>query len=96
MTDTERTYNLYKAQEAIDNHENLKSSYCWGGDNGSGQARTNRMKALNFTVRVESDGDVYEYISSVSISRTNFYYKGHFSKNGKRGDVRLFKKLLSN
>jgi len=82
-------------QKAIDNHENLKNSYCWGGDNGNGQARTNREKRLNFTVRLESDGDLYEYTSSVSISRKNCYYKGYFSKNGKRGDVRLFKKLLS-
>ena len=92
MTDTDRI----QIQEAIDNHENLQNSFCWGGDNGNGPARTNRMKTLNFTTTVDIDGHLYSYRSYVQISRNNFYYKGYFSKNGKRGDVRLFKKLLSN
>ena len=91
MTDTDRA----QIQVAIDNHQNLKSSYCWGGDNGNGTTRTNREKKLNFIITVDVDGHLYSYRSQVKISRKNFYYKGFFSKDGERGDVRLFKKLLS-
>jgi hypothetical protein len=91
MTDADRIQIL----GAIDNHENLKNSFCWGGDNGNGQARTNREKTLNFITTVDIDGHLYSYRSYVQISRKNFYYKGFFSRDGKRGDVRLFKTLIS-
>jgi hypothetical protein len=79
---------------ALDNHEYLKNSYFWS-DNGNGAARSARERELNFVVEVEVDGHAYTYTSSVTISRQNFYYKGRFSKDGVKGDVRTFKKLLA-
>jgi hypothetical protein len=82
-------------ERALDNHESLKNTWFWN-DNGNAKARVRRENKLNFLVEVtDGNGDVYEYCSTVSISRKNFYYKGAFSKNGKKGDVRLFKKLLA-
>ena len=81
-------------QRALDNHEYLRNSYFWA-DNGNGQQRSRQERKLNFTVEVEVDGHAYEYTSQVSISRKNFYYKGRFSKDGVKGDVRTFKKLLA-
>ena len=92
MTDTDRA----QIQEAIDNHESLQSSFCWNGYYGNGQARSRRANELNFLITVSVDGHLYSYRSQVEISSKNFYYKGFFSMDGKRGDVRLFKKLLSN
>ena len=83
---------ISQVKKALDNHEALQHSYFWG-DNGNAKTRGYREKQLNFAVEVEHEGAVYGYTSSVQISRKNFYYKGHFTKNGKRGDVRLFKKL---
>jgi len=40
-------------------------------------------------------GDEYTYDSNVRVSTRNFYYTGTFRKNGKKGDVRIFKKLLT-
>lgn len=80
-------------EQALENHERLKSSYFWT-DLGNASARRNQEKKYNFSVSVEHEGDIYEYTSSVRISTKNFYYHGRFTKNGKRGDVRLFKKLL--
>lgn len=81
-------------QRALDNHETLRNSYFWT-DNGNGQQRSRQERKLNFTVEVEVDGHAYTYTSSVTISRQNFYYKGRFSRDGVKGDVRTFKKLLA-
>ena len=80
--------------KALDNHEKLRNSWFWS-DNGNAQSRGYQEQRLNFTVEVEHGGDVYQYTSAVGISRKNFYYKGTFTKNGKRGDVRTFNKLLA-
>ena len=80
-------------QRALDNHETLRKSYFWT-DNGNGPQRSRLERKLNFTVEVEVDGHAYKYTSQVSISRQNFYYTGRFSKDGGKGDVRTFKKLL--
>ena len=85
---------LSQVRKALDNHEMLQSSYFWN-DNGNAKARSHRENQLNFVVDVEYEGDTYQYISQVRISRKNFYYKGRFSKNGKRGDVRLFNRLYT-
>ena len=50
---------------------------------------------MNFTVKVNHEGDVYQYDSFVQISVKNFYYTGRFTLNGDKKDVRLFKKLLN-
>ena len=88
MTSEERV----QVQRALDNHEALRNSWFWG-DNGNAKSRGYREKQLNFTVTVTHAGDVYEYTSSVRISRKNFYYQGRFAMNGQRGDVRIFKRL---
>ena len=84
---------LENVQAAIHNHESLQSSYLWNGDNGNGQSRGRREGQLNYTVTVEAGGHVYGYTSHVTISRKRFYYKGLFTKDGQKHDVRLFKKL---
>ena len=81
-------------QRALDNHETLRNSYFWT-DNGNGPQRSRLERKLNFTVEVEVDGHAYKYTSQVSISRQNFYYTGRFSKDGIKGNVRTFKKLLA-
>ena len=90
MTDEDRT----QVRRALDNHEYLRASYhwTWGGNAAS---RRHREKQLNFTVKVNHEGDVYQYDSFVQISVKNFYYTGRFTKNGAKKDVRLFKKLLN-
>ena len=86
--------NVVKVTKALNNHEKLRNSWFWS-DNGNGQSRGYQEKSLNFTVEVEVDGHAYKYTSQVSISRQNFYYTGRFSKDGIKGNVRTFKKLLA-
>ena len=89
MTETDRT----AVQRALDNHAELRYSYFWKNLGNAGQRRS-REKQLNFSVTIERGEDVYTYDSCVQISTRNFYYTGVFAKNGKRGDVRIFKQLL--
>ena len=89
MTDEDRT----QIQRALDNHEKLKSSYFWA-NLGNASSRRNDEKRYTFSVKVEHQGDVYTYDSNVRISTKNFYYVGTFRKNGTKGDVRIFKKLM--
>ena len=86
---------LAQIEEVLDHHDTYKNSYFWNRDNGNGQSRTARERQLNFTVSIEHDGHCYQYVSEVSISRTNFYYKGRFTKDGNKSNVSLFKKLLA-
>ena len=81
-------------ERALDNHDRLKSSYFWT-PRGNASSRRNDEKKYNFGVTVEYKGDVYTYDSHVQVSTRNFYYTGDFRKNDKRGDVRIFKKLLA-
>ena len=91
MTEADRI----AVEGALDNHESLKNTWFWT-DNGNGKARAWKENKLNFLVEVtDGNGDVYKYCSTVSISRKNFKYRGAFTKNGKKGDVRLFKNLLA-
>ena len=86
---------LAQVEEVLEHHETYKNSYFWNRDNGNGQSRGRRERQLNFTVSIEHDGHCYQYVSEVSISRTNFYYKGRFTKDGNKSNVSLFKKLLA-
>ena len=91
MTEIDRI----EVERALDNHESLQNTWFWT-DNGNGKARAWKENKLNFLVEVtDGNGDVYKYCSTVSISRKNFKYRGEFTKNDKRGDVRLFKNLLA-
>ena len=90
MTDKDRT----KIVEAIAHHDSMRGCYCWSGDNGNAQTRSRRENQLNRDVSVVVDGHAYRYQASVGISRSRVYYWGRFSKDGKRGTVRLFKALL--
>ena len=90
MTEADRI----EVQRALDNHENLRRSWFWG-DNGNGQQRSRQERQWNFAINVEADGHVYGYTSRVTINRKNFYYQGEFTKDGVKGDVRIFKKLLT-
>lgn len=87
--------NIKNIQKAVDHHEYYRNCYLWSGsDQGNGQARTRKEKELNFTIKEEIGGHHYQYISRVSIPRKRFHYRGEFTRDGIRGDVRLFKKLL--
>ena len=91
MTEADRM----EVERALDNHESLQNTWFWK-DNGNAKTRAWKENKLNFLVEVEdSNGDVYKYCSTVSISRAHFKYRGEFTKNGKKGDVRLFKNLLA-
>ena len=90
MTDKDRA----TVQEAIAHHDSMSGCWFWSGDNGNGQTRSRREGYLSRDVEVEVDGHVYRYQASVGISRSRVYYRGAFSKDGKRGTVRLFKALL--
>ena len=90
LTDEQRS----DVKRALDNHDDLKSSYFWS-NMGNASDRRRREKKLNFGVTVDYQGDVYKYTSNVRISTKNFYYNGTFRKNDKKGDVRIFKKLLA-
>ena len=81
-------------ERALENHEKLKGSYFWTPA-GNASSRRNDEKKYNFGVKVEYKGDEYTYDSNVRVSVKNFYYTGTFRKNGKKGDVRIFKKLLT-
>ena len=48
---------------------------------------------MNITVTAEWEGHLYRYESHVTINRKHGYYRGVFTKDGVKGDVRLFKKL---
>ena len=85
---------LTQIQRALDNHDKLKNSYFWT-TGGSASSRRNDEKRYNFGIKIEHQGDVYTYNSNVRISTKNFYYTGTFRKNGTKGDVRIFKKLLT-
>jgi len=80
-------------KRAIDIHDYLKKSYFWTpASNASGRRYDERKYTLK--VEVVDGDDTYVYSSHVRCSTKNFYYTGVFSKNGKQGDVRLFKRLL--
>ena len=81
-------------ERALGNHEKLRGSYFWH-PYGNAASRRNDEKKYSFGVTVEYKGDIYKYQSNVSVSVKNFYYTGTFRKNGVKGDVRLFKKLLA-
>ena len=81
-------------ERALDNHEKLKGSYFWK-NLGNASSRRNDEKKYNFGVKVGYKGDEYTYDSNVRVSTRNFYYTGTFRKNDKKGDVRIFKKLLT-
>ena len=89
MTDTQTA----DINRALDNHDHLRNSYFWSpASNASGRRYNEKM--YTFKIEVVHEGDVYVYYSNVQCSVRNFYYTGSFFKNGKKGDVRLFKKLL--
>ena len=73
----------------------MRGCYFWGGDNGNAQTRSRREDYLSRDVTVVVDGHAYRYEASVQISRTKVYYRGRFSRDGKRGTVRLFGPNLS-
>ena len=81
-------------ERALDNHDHLKPSYFWTPA-GNASGRRHDEKKYSFGVRVVYKGDEYTYDSNVRVSVKNFYYTGTFRKNGKKGDVRIFKKLLT-
>ena len=83
----------HDVERALENHDHLKSSYFWT-PGGNASSRRYDEKRYTFSVKVEHKGDIYTYSSNVSVSVKNFYYTGIFRKNSKKGDVRLFKKLL--
>ena len=89
MTDNDKA----QVQKALDNHDRLKSSYFWTPA-GNASSRRNDEKRYSFNVQVVHEGNVYEYDSRVQCSARNFYYRGAFYKEGVKGSVRLFKKLI--
>ena len=89
MTDNDKA----QVQKALDNHDRLKSSYFWTPA-GNASSRRYDEKRYSFSVQVAHGGSVYEYDSRVQCSAKNFYYQGAFYKDGVKGSVRLFKKLI--
>ena len=83
----------HDVERALENLVQLNGSYFWT-PGGNASAWRYDEKRYTFSVKVEHKGDTYTYSSNVSVSVKNFYYTGIFRKNGKKGDVRLFKKLL--
>ena len=82
-----------KIKKALDQHAKFSKSYFWSNtDNASN--RRQQEKANNWEVSFIHKGVEYRYISNLSISCRNFYYTGEFYRNGKRGNVRIFKNLL--
>ena len=89
MTDTQTA----AINRALDNHDHLRNSYFWSpASNASG--RRYDEKRYTFKIELVDGEDTYVYYSNVQCSVRNFYYTGSFFKNGKKGDVRIFKKLL--
>ena len=86
--------NRQKIEDALSNHEKLRHSYLWNGDHGNGQQRSREEEERNFAIKFQYAGEEYRYVSNVSISRKNFYYKGSFWLNDEKRDARLFKSLL--
>ena len=80
--------------QALDNHEKFRSAYFWQSDNGNAKSRSYQENRQNFTLDFTLNGDCYRYQSVVSVSRKRVHYRGIFTLNGQRGDVRLFKKLI--
>jgi len=80
--------------QAIDHHEWLRRSYFWLSDNGNQRQRDWRAGKLSYSMQFRNGGHVYRYSSSVTMKRSSTYYRGEFTRDGVRGDVRLFKKLL--
>jgi hypothetical protein len=89
MTDKDKA----QVQKALDNHDRLQNAYFWTPA-GNASSRRYDEKRYSFSVQVEHEGHDYEYDSQVQCSVKNFYYRGAFYKNGKLGDVRIFKKLI--
>jgi hypothetical protein len=83
-----------KIEEVLAHHNNLRKSYFWTLDNGNSQTRSREEKEKNFGVQFRYAGEVYRYVSSVRISRKNYYYKGSFFLDHHKRDVRLFSNLL--
>ena len=80
--------------QALDNHKKFRSAYFWTSDNGNSKNRSYQADRESFTIAFSLNGDVYKYQSVVSVSRKRVHYRGIFTLNGQRGDVRLFKKLV--
>ena len=89
MTDKDKAL----VQKALDNHDKLKNSYFWTPA-GNASSRRYDEKRYSFSVQVEHEGHDYEYDSQVQCSAKNFYYRGAFYKDGMKGSVRIFKKLI--
>ena len=79
---------------AIEHHEGLRQSYWWSGDNGNQQQRDRRADTLSYSTQIRNGGHLYTYTSAVQMSRNRTYYRGEFTKDGVKGDVRLFRRLL--
>ena len=83
-----------KVVQAIDHHERLRLCYFWASDNGNVRTRTWRANKLSYSTHFRNGGHLYTYTSYVTMKRNSTYYRGEFTKDGVKGDVRLFKKLL--
>ena len=83
--------------DAIAHHEQL-SSIAWPGSRESrrlGSLHELAAKSdLNMTVKVTQAGAVYSYRAIIKRGARSTSYSGRFSRDGVRGDVRLFKSLL--
>lgn len=82
-----------KITTAIEHHEKFRNAYSWSPPANAAGRRSYEQKN-SFVVSFTHDGNSYCYTSDVSCSCRNVYYRGHFSVNGKVGNVSIFKKLL--
>jgi len=77
----------------IKHHEKQSGAYFWRPPSTAAARRkleADRTYARTLTI----GGNVYRYESTVTCSCKNYYYRGEFTINGEKRDVRLWKKLL--
>ena len=82
-----------KVKRALAQHEKYRNSYHWT-NMGNASSRRHTEEMNNWEVSFKHKGHEYKYVSDVTVSCRNFYYRGAFYLDGEKKTVRLFKGLI--
>jgi len=82
-----------KITQAIAQHERHEHSFFWKPFGNAAYRRATERKN-NWSVAFTHDGQTYQYDSDVTCSARNYYYRGTFTVNGEKRNVRAFRRLL--
>ena len=82
-----------KITQAIAQHESHEPSFFWTPYGNAAYRRATERKNT-WSVSFTHAGQTYQYDSDVTCSARNYYYRGTFTVDGERRNVRAFRRLL--